>query len=232
VKGDRGRRGPKGHPGQIGQPGPKGEQGEKGEKGGTGAKGPEGRKGEMGGPGVAGPKGSDGPIGPPGPSGPPGPKGVEGQGGAKGDIGPAGLPGPAGPPGELPLLPPELLFGSQGQGGSASSAAKAGRRKRAAEGPPKSLKGDPAGLLDADAELTAKLQEVYSDIYEMRVELERVKKPLGTRENPVRTCRDLFYGHPQFKDGNDRAFPVNFPAFLETIFSSILLANRLVLDRP
>lgn len=56
--------------------------------------------------------------------------------------------------------------------------------------------------LDEDAELTAKLKEVYSDIYNMRVELERTRKPLGTRDNPVRTCRDLFYGHPHFKDGN------------------------------
>lgn len=55
--------------------------------------------------------------------------------------------------------------------------------------------------MDDDAELTAKLADIYNDIYDMRVELERVKKPLGTRENPVRTCRDLFYGHPHFKDG-------------------------------
>jgi collagen type V/XI/XXIV/XXVII alpha len=48
--------------------------------------------------------------------------------------------------------------------------------------------------------LNAKLQEVYADIYTMRVELERTRKPLGTRDNPVRTCRDLFYGHPHFKD--------------------------------
>jgi collagen type V/XI/XXIV/XXVII alpha len=99
-----------------------------------------------------------------------------------------GLPGPSGPPGELPLLPPELLFGSQA--GSANTPPKAGRRRR-----------DTKRALDEDLELTAKLAEVYSDIYNMRVELERVKKPLGTRENPVRTCRDLFYGHPHFKDG-------------------------------
>lgn len=43
--------------------------------------------------------------------------------------------------------------------------------------------------------------EMYNTIYEMRQDLERVKKPLGTRENPVRSCKDLFYGHPQFPDG-------------------------------
>jgi collagen type V/XI/XXIV/XXVII alpha len=28
-----------------------------------------------------------------------------------------------------------------------------------------------------------------------------MRKPVGTRENPVRTCKDLHYGHPQFADG-------------------------------
>lgn len=35
----------------------------------------------------------------------------------------------------------------------------------------------------------------------MRQDLERIKKPIGSRENPVRTCKDLFYGHPKFEDG-------------------------------
>lgn len=42
---------------------------------------------------------------------------------------------------------------------------------------------------------------MYSSIYAMRQELDRMRKPTGTRANPVRTCRDLFYGHPHFKDG-------------------------------
>lgn len=42
---------------------------------------------------------------------------------------------------------------------------------------------------------------MYSSIYAMRQDLERIRKPVGTRDNPVRTCKDLFYGHPQFKDG-------------------------------
>lgn len=103
-------------------------------------------------------------------------------------------PGAPGPPGELPLLPPELLFGTGQTGGSSKAS---GRRRRQV---PETNKGD-EGVMDGDAELTVKLGEIYSDIYNMRVELERVRKPLGTRDNPVRTCRDLFYGHPHFKDG-------------------------------
>ena len=45
------------------------------------------------------------------------------------------------------------------------------------------------------------LVTVYTDIYNMRIELEKMKKPIGTRESPARSCKDLFHGHPQLKDG-------------------------------
>lgn len=45
---------------------------------------------------------------------------------------------------------------------------------------------------------------MYSTIYAMRVELEKERKPLGDRENPAKTCRDLYFGHPHFKDGESR----------------------------
>ena len=66
--------------------------------------------------------------------------------------------------------------------------------------------------------MTTKLQEMYADIYNLRIELERVRKPLGTRENPVRTCRDLFYGNPHFKDGKP---------FLSLLFSLIIHSDDL-----
>jgi len=43
--------------------------------------------------------------------------------------------------------------------------------------------------------------DMYNAIYAMRKELERVKRPHGTKDNPARTCRDLYFGHPQFQDG-------------------------------
>lgn len=43
---------------------------------------------------------------------------------------------------------------------------------------------------------------VYTDIYNIKIELEKIKKPLGTRNSPARTCQDLHYGHPQMNDGN------------------------------
>lgn len=56
---------------------------------------------------------------------------------------------------------------------------------------------------DGEAEeLSLKFLDMYSTIYSMRQDLERVRKPLGTRENPGRSCRDLHFGHPQSADGN------------------------------
>merc|ERR1712098_505917 len=181
LKGTRGRRGQKGHRSEMGLPGRKGDQGEKGE---VGTKGP---------PGLAGPKGESGPVGPmgmKGAEGPPGLPGLEGPPGPKGTSGPLGPPGPAGPPGELPLLPPDILF--------QRDSPKAYRR------PKREVRGD-----NSDGEVKSRPQKdsdvdlitVYTDIYNMRIELEKIKKPIGTRESPARTCQDLHYGHPQMKDG-------------------------------
>jgi hypothetical protein len=54
---------------------------------------------------------------------------------------------------------------------------------------------------DVKEDLGGKFLDMYSSIYTMRQDLDRIRKPVGTREHPVRTCKDLFYGHPQFKDG-------------------------------
>ena len=45
------------------------------------------------------------------------------------------------------------------------------------------------------------LVTVYTDVYNMRIELEKMKKPIGTRDSPARSCKDLLFGHPQLKDG-------------------------------
>lgn len=54
---------------------------------------------------------------------------------------------------------------------------------------------------EAKEDLNNKLLDMYSSIYTMRQDLERIKKPQGSKENPVRSCKDLYFGHPQFKDG-------------------------------
>ncbi len=143
-------------------------------------------------------KGARGPPGIPGLEGPPGPKGVLGPTGPKGDSGPQGVPGSPGPPGELPLLPPDILF-------QKDAPASSGRRQRrdADVGPDR---GDLAGERERFASSASSSDEVdlvtvYTDVYNMRIELERMKKPLGTRNHPARACKDLAQGHPQLEDG-------------------------------
>jgi len=54
---------------------------------------------------------------------------------------------------------------------------------------------------DKKEDLNGRLLDMYSSIYTMRQDLDRIRKPQGSKDNPVRSCRDLYYGHPQFKDG-------------------------------
>lgn len=66
----------------------------------------------------------------------------------------------------------------------------------------KTKKSDENGSTSKD-DIGPKFLDMYSSIYAMRQDLDRIRKPVGTRENPVRTCKDLYYGHPQFKDGKN-----------------------------
>ncbi|KAL3278655.1 hypothetical protein HHI36_016192 [Cryptolaemus montrouzieri] len=198
-KGDRGKRGLKGHQGNIGLPGVKGDMGEKGERGPKGETGIQGIKGDTGPVGPIGHKGNDGPPGPPGNEGPPGPKGSEGRTGAKGEIGPLGPAGPPGPPAEMPLLPPSVLFQNE----------LPTRRRRSAVNSIRDYE-DITELNKKENEEEPKYEEnseqnkfldMYNSIYTMRIDLERYKKPLGMKDNPAKTCKDLHYAHPEFKDG-------------------------------
>ena len=46
------------------------------------------------------------------------------------------------------------------------------------------------------------LATVYTDVYDMRIQLEKMRKPIGTRDSPARSCKDLHHGHQQLKNGN------------------------------
>merc|ERR1712242_537035 len=127
----------------------------------SGVKGEQGEKGEIG---------SKGPVGLPGLEGPPGPKGTQGSTGPKGDRGLLGPPGPAGPPGELPLLPPDILF--------QRDAPAPDRSKREIRGDTYDKK------FRIEKEEDVDLVTVYTDIYNIKIELEKIKKPLGTRNSP------------------------------------------------
>uniref|UniRef100_A0A4W5LSR5 Fibrillar collagen NC1 domain-containing protein n=1 Tax=Hucho hucho TaxID=62062 RepID=A0A4W5LSR5_9TELE len=197
--------------------GPKGERGDKGEAGPPGAAGPAGAKGP---PGDDGPKGNPvsfnlypnkrpghsgliGLIGPPGeqgekgdrglpgPQGSPGGKGdgvindmlispcsFQGPAGQKGDTGTIGPPGPPGPPGEviqpLPIQSPK-------------------KSRRHAD-----MQADAAGTMMDYGE---GMEDIFGSLNNLKQDIERMKYPMGTQNNPARTCKDLQLAHPDFLDG-------------------------------
>lgn len=81
-----------------------------------------------------------------------------------------------------------------------------------------------------EEELGPKFLDMYSSIYAMRQELDRIRKPIGSRENPARTCKDLFYGHPHFHDGWYFVCPMIFYR-IDRLKTYEIVKNRLVLDR-
>uniref|UniRef100_T1PCG7 Fibrillar collagen domain protein n=1 Tax=Musca domestica TaxID=7370 RepID=T1PCG7_MUSDO len=220
-KGDRGRRGPKGHRGELGMAGMKGEQGEKGDRGPRGPQGPEGLKGDPGPRGLVGPKGNDGPPGQPGMHGPMGPKGVDGRAGDRGEMGPPGPPGAPGAPAEAPMIPPELLFQMQQYSNTKAETRRrrdvdmaafaeddddlnelmgAAPQQRTPEEPKKLKRKKKKQRQDQVTEASDKIVDMYNAIYSIRQEMDKIRKPTGTQDNPGRTCKDLHFAHPHFEN--------------------------------
>ncbi|MED6281157.1 hypothetical protein CHARACLAT_018322, partial [Characodon lateralis] len=183
MKGDSGSKGEKGHPGLIGLIGPPGEPGEKGDRGLPGPQGAAGGKGESGTGGAQGPLGPPGPPGISGAQGQKGSKGSVGSAGQKGDPGLLGPPGPPGPPGDiiqsLPIQQP----------------GKKSRRQA-------DLQGDEA-LADYGMEGPGMegMDDVFGSLNNLKQDIERMKFPMGTQDNPARTCNDLHLSQPEIPDG-------------------------------
>uniref|UniRef100_A0A8D3CPP5 Collagen, type XI, alpha 1a n=1 Tax=Scophthalmus maximus TaxID=52904 RepID=A0A8D3CPP5_SCOMX len=183
-EGLRGIPGPVGPPGLPGLKGDPGSKGEKGHPGLIGLIGPPGEQGEKGDRGLPGPQGSpggkgDGGIGgAAGPLGPPGPPGLPGPAGQKGDTGTVGPPGPPGPPGEviqpLPIQSPK-------------------KTKRSSD-----MQSDAAGTIMDYGE---GMEDIFGSLNNLKQDIERMKYPMGTQNNPARTCKDLQLSHPEFPDG-------------------------------
>lgn len=80
-------------------------------------------------------------------------------------------------------------------------------------------------------ELGNKFVDMYSTIYAMKQEMDRIRRPIGTKDNPVRTCKDLYFGHPQFEDGKAASIKPELILCVKCWFCFSNLLNRLVLDR-
>ncbi|KAG8543639.1 hypothetical protein GDO81_024145 [Engystomops pustulosus] len=45
------------------------------------------------------------------------------------------------------------------------------------------------------------MEEIFGSLNSLKLEIEQMKHPLGTKGNPARTCKDLQLCHPDFADG-------------------------------
>uniref|UniRef100_A0A3P8SJP3 Fibrillar collagen NC1 domain-containing protein n=1 Tax=Amphiprion percula TaxID=161767 RepID=A0A3P8SJP3_AMPPE len=193
LQGEAGAEGPAGKTGPVGPQGPPGKPGPEGLRGIPGPVGHPGLIGLIGPPGEQGEKGD---RGLPGPQGSPGSKGdggssvsiiswitslsclSQGPAGQKGDTGTVGPPGPPGPPGEviqpLPIQSPK-------------------KTKRSSD-----MQSDAAGTIMDYGE---GMEDIFGSLNSLKQDIERMKYPMGTQNNPARTCKDLQLCHPEFPDG-------------------------------
>lgn len=51
------------------------------------------------------------------------------------------------------------------------------------------------------------MEEIFGSLNSLKLEIEQMKRPLGTQHNPARTCKDLQLCHPDFPDGEHRGAP-------------------------
>lgn len=56
-------------------------------------------------------------------------------------------------------------------------------------------------LLDGEISLPDQNMEILKTLHYISTVIERIKKPLGTRENPARVCKDLLDCHYKLDDG-------------------------------
>lgn len=54
---------------------------------------------------------------------------------------------------------------------------------------------------NAEVSLQEQNTEIFKTLHYLSVVVESIKKPVGTKENPTRVCKDLLDCHHKLKDG-------------------------------
>lgn len=55
------------------------------------------------------------------------------------------------------------------------------------------------------------MEEVFASLNSMKMEVELMRKPLGTFESPARTCKELMMCHPHNRDGMTQSLHASLP---------------------
>lgn len=58
------------------------------------------------------------------------------------------------------------------------------------------------------------MEEIFGSLDSLKQDIQHMKFPMGTQNNPARTCKDLQLSHPDFPDGmliiHDKTNGLNF----------------------
>lgn len=54
---------------------------------------------------------------------------------------------------------------------------------------------------DSILDYTDGMEEIFGSLNSLKQDIEHMKYPMGTQNNPARTCKDLQLCHPDFPDG-------------------------------
>lgn len=61
------------------------------------------------------------------------------------------------------------------------------------------------------------MEDVFGSLNNLKQDIERMKFPMGTQDNPARTCNDLHLSQPDYPDGT-----------VHTVFTLVLTMGRIV----
>jgi len=64
--------------------------------------------------------------------------------------------------------------------------------------------GDGAAAAGAPGDYADGVEEIFGSLNSLKQEIEGLRRPMGTRDNPARTCQDLQLSHPGLRDGEAR----------------------------